>query len=296
MSDEWKEDAPMRIRSTKPEFWRSERIASVSWDARLVLKGLESFVDDNGVGRHDIALIVGDVFPRDMLASPRETVARVSEAISQLSQAGLLWLYEVDGTRLLYISWWESIQRIDKPGNGRFPRPDGTMNYKDSEIREGVARPREGVAPGTGEQGNRGTGEIVRTPVQREQHSGEAEPPHSPAIAATRGADLVRANIPNGHPNATLTSLRLQASELINTGTDPEVVAQALRLWSDKPSVGIGRTILSSMCSEVIKTRTTPRRSTTDQRITDAQALKAKYLAAENSVPALTIAPMGELA
>jgi len=140
------------------------------------------------------------------------------------------------------------------------------------------------------------TKEKVRTPVQREQHSGEAEPPHSPAIAATRGADLVRANIPNGHPNATLTSLRLQASELINTGTDPEVVAQALRLWSDKPSVGIGRTILSSMCSEVIKTRTTPRRSTTDQRITDAQALKAKYLAAENSVPALTIAPMGELA
>ena len=72
----------MRIRSTKPEFWRSERIASVNWDARLVLKGLESYVDDNGVGVDDIALIVTDVFPRDMLASPRETVARVSEAIS----------------------------------------------------------------------------------------------------------------------------------------------------------------------------------------------------------------------
>ena len=74
----------MRIRSTKPEFWRSERIASVNWDARLVLKGLESYVDDNGVGVDDIALIVTDVFPRDMLASPRETVARVSEAISHL--------------------------------------------------------------------------------------------------------------------------------------------------------------------------------------------------------------------
>jgi hypothetical protein len=48
----------MRIRSTKPEFWRSERIASVNWDARLVLKGLESYVDDNGVGVDDIALIV----------------------------------------------------------------------------------------------------------------------------------------------------------------------------------------------------------------------------------------------
>jgi hypothetical protein len=149
----------MRIRSTKPEFWRSERIASVSWDARLVLKGLESFVDDNGVGKDDIALIVGDVFPRDMVASPRETVARVSEAILALYQAGLIWRYEADSAHLLYISWWDEIQRIDKPGKGRFPRPDGTVEYKDSIIRESVASPPETLAPGTGEQGNRGTGD-----------------------------------------------------------------------------------------------------------------------------------------
>lgn len=116
----------MRIRSTKPEFWRSARIASVSWDARLVLKGLESYVDDNGVGKDDIALILSDVFPRDTLASPRETHARVSEAISHLHQAGLVHRYEAGSTNLLFVSWWESVQRIDKPGKGRFPRPDAT--------------------------------------------------------------------------------------------------------------------------------------------------------------------------
>ena len=83
----------MRIRSTKPEFWKSRRIASVSWDARLVLKGLESYVDDNGVGVDDIELIVTDVFPRDMFANGRETVARVSEAITELHQAGLVHRY-----------------------------------------------------------------------------------------------------------------------------------------------------------------------------------------------------------
>ena len=166
----------MRIRSTKPEFWRSERIASVSWDARLVLKGLESYVDDNGVGKDDIALIVGDIFSRDMLASPRETVARVSEAISQLSEAGLLWRYEVETTRLLYIAWWESIQRIDKPGKGRFPRPDGTLGYGESEIRESVAKCRESVAPGTGEQGNRGTEESLVTYVSGEIDEAPAKP------------------------------------------------------------------------------------------------------------------------
>ena len=149
----------MRIRSTKPEFWKSRRIASVDWDARLVLKGLESYVDDNGVGVDDIELIVTDVFPRDMFANPRETVTRVSEAIRSLHRAGLVHRYEANGDHLLYISFWEEVQRIDKPGKGRNPRPDGTFDYKESEIRESVASPPETLAPGTGEQGNRGTGE-----------------------------------------------------------------------------------------------------------------------------------------
>ena len=150
----------MRIRSTKPEFWRSHRIASVDWEQRLLLKGLESYVDDNGVGKDDTELIVGDIFPRDMIREPSRTLARVSEGISMLHQAGLIHRYEVDGTRLLYVSFWESIQRVDKPQAGRFPRPDGTLNYKDSLIREPsrvLASSSEVVAPGTGEQGNRGT-------------------------------------------------------------------------------------------------------------------------------------------
>lgn len=164
----------MRIRGTKPEFWKSRRIASVSWDARLVLKGLESYVDDNGVGVDDIELIVTDVFPRDMFANPRETVARVSEGISDLNHAGLVHRYEARGDRLLYISWWESIQRIDKPGKGRNPRPDGTFEYKDSEIRESVASPPETLAPVTGEQRSRGTEEQGIKP--------SSKPPASKAI------------------------------------------------------------------------------------------------------------------
>ena len=173
----------MRIRSTKPEFWRSKTVAAVDWDARLVLKGLESYVDDNGVGKDDVALIVGDVFPRDMLANPRETVARVSEAIRSLHQAGLVWRYEVDGTDLLYISSWESIQRIDKPGKGRYPRPDGTWGYGESRIRESVASPRDTLAPGTGEQGNRGTGEVT-TLLTADAASGPAPTPTTPRTPA----------------------------------------------------------------------------------------------------------------
>lgn len=153
----------MRIRGTKPEFWRSKRVASVDWDARLVLKGVESYVDDNGVGKDDLALIVADVFPRDLSRNPPGTLQKVSEALDHLSAAGLLHRYNADGNDLLYVAFWEKIQRIEKPARGRFPRPDGTTNYRDSEIGASVPEPSRNppgtLQPGTGEQGNRGTGD-----------------------------------------------------------------------------------------------------------------------------------------
>jgi len=218
----------VRIRGTKPEFWKSRRISSVSWDARLVLKGLESYVDDNGVGVDDIELIVTDVFPRDMFASPRETVARVSEAISELFHAGLVHRYEARGDQLLYIAFWESAQRIDKPGKGRNPRPDGTFEYKDSEIRESVASPPVTLAPVTEEQRNRGTEEQSKktcpakpnvTPAPdnfldwyleypRKESKGVAEKAYAKARKIATAEDLIQGAIryredPNREPSFT---------------------------------------------------------------------------------------------
>ena len=152
----------MRIRSTKPEFWRSRRIATVDWEVRFVLKGLESYVDDNGVGKDDLELIVGDLFSRDLAREPSRTLKRVNAALNALSGAGLLHRYEVDGTDLLYISWWEDIQKINRPSAGRFRRPDGTSEYGESKIGAPDVSPQEpsgALSAGTGEQGNRGTGE-----------------------------------------------------------------------------------------------------------------------------------------
>lgn len=72
-------------------------------------------------------------------------------------------------------------------------------------------------------------------------------------ISATPGADLVRAVIPREHPDAVKTALRQRATELINTGTPPDTVEAALRLWLTKPNVGPN--ILPALVSEVIKSR-----------------------------------------
>lgn len=179
----------MRIRSIKPEFWRSKTIADLSWDARLVLKGLESYVDDNGVGKYDLELIISDVFSRDHYRKPRETVARVSEAISELISAGLVIRYQVDGEELLYIDKWKDIQRVDKPNSGRYRRPDGTLEYTEPVNRDSYRKPREEVAnppeilPSvTGEQGSSGT---------EEQGTGEQE-----ISSAPDGPDVVKSDYP----------------------------------------------------------------------------------------------------
>lgn len=174
----------MRIRSTKPDFWRSETIAELDWDVRLVLKGLESYVDDNGVGKDSVALICADVFPHDLAKDP-DTIARVSRALQKLAEANIIVRYRRNGHRFIYVRRWNSIQRVDKPNAGRYPRPDGTMNYADAvdetigpddspgggatppnsgvtpedfaKPRDDFQNPPDTLAPGTEEQRNRGT-------------------------------------------------------------------------------------------------------------------------------------------
>ena len=78
----------MRIRSIKPEFWRSRDIAKLDWDTRLVFIGLWSYVDDNGVGKDIDYDIIGDLFASDLIKDPRETVARVSRDSREISTPG----------------------------------------------------------------------------------------------------------------------------------------------------------------------------------------------------------------
>ncbi|AXH69843.1 hypothetical protein SEA_GIRR_70 [Mycobacterium phage Girr] len=174
----------MRIRSTKPEFWRSRTIAQLDWDTRLVLKALESYVDDNGVGKDNVVLFCADAFPHD-LAKSSEICAKVSRSLSRLSEAGLIVRYSISGEELVYVRHWKKWQYIDKPNKGRYQRPDGTKDYREpvdesigagqgvtdpvgqiepSDIRETFANtarnlPEDCPQIQSGEQRNRGTEE-----------------------------------------------------------------------------------------------------------------------------------------
>lgn len=172
----------MRIRSIKPEFWRSGSISSLSIENRLLFIGLWSYVDDNGVGIDKLSVIAADLFADDVEREPRETFARVSRGLATLSEAGRIVRYRASGRDLLAVVNWDEHQRIDKPAKPRYPLP----TREDIELRETVATPsrdrRETPATGTGEQGNRGTGE-------RGSSESTLTGASSSAIASDRDAD-----------------------------------------------------------------------------------------------------------
>ena len=165
----------MRIRSIKPEFWSSPDIADLSDSDRLLFIGLWSYVDDHGRGRDDMALIVAALFPHDMVANPRDTVAKVRDGLARLSEANLILRYTVASRTYFLVTGWGKHQRVDKPKASRIPEPeegDATTFPQNDAIRETVATirdtvatPRDALAPGTGEQGNRGTVRRSATPI-----------------------------------------------------------------------------------------------------------------------------------
>ncbi|MCM6776255.1 hypothetical protein NDR87_18825 [Nocardia sp. CDC159] len=159
----------MRIRSIKPEFWRSDDIDRLTWHERLVFIGLWSYVDDNGVGLDKLAAICADLFAADVEREPRETFERVAEALSTFAERGLIERYTVEGKAFLYVTGWGRHQRVDKPNRARYPLPTS----QDGEPRESSRHPRETVARSSRpEQRNRGTEENSSS-----KSSSSAKPP-----------------------------------------------------------------------------------------------------------------------
>jgi hypothetical protein len=152
----------MRIRTIKPEFYRSDDITALSREHRLLFIGLWSYVDDNGVGVDDFRQIAADLFALE--DDQKEVRDFVREGLATLSRALLVSRYEVGGKRFIFITGWDKHQRIDRPGKPRYPRPvpgGQPPTCEDEPESPSVATSsrdlRDGVAAGTGEQGNRGT-------------------------------------------------------------------------------------------------------------------------------------------
>ena len=248
----------MRIRSIKPEFWRSDDIDALSIPDRLLFIGLWSYVDDNGVGLFSLKDIAADLFAGDMARDSQETLQRVSEGLRTLSRHGLIEVYRVDDKDYLHITHWKRHQVINHPGKARYPLPDKGSEPPLTLFAETLQRPSgESLAwnRGTGEQGNRGT----VPPIAPQGGLSESEPEtHEPTSEPTKDFKQFWSLYPNhdypdaavrefkrvlrrtGTERVTLVALLQGAQMLRDEHRDPRYIPSASKWlhdggWKNKP-------------------------------------------------------------
>lgn len=109
-----------RIRTIKPDFFRSEDVAQLSYRARLTWVGLWTYVDDEGRGKDNARIIKGDLWPLEDDVTHKD----VEKDLNELQKAGRIRRYEVAGEKYLLILKWLDHQRIAKPTASKLPAPD----------------------------------------------------------------------------------------------------------------------------------------------------------------------------
>lgn len=152
----------MRIRSIKPEFWRSDAITRLPREVRLLFIGLWSYVDDNGVGVDDERMIVADLFALEEDTNEVRTFVR--EGLATLSREMRVTRFEVSGKRYLWIRNWFEHQRVDRANKPRYPLPPEVATSEDGpdgpDGSESSRQSRESSSTGTEVQGSSGAVEV----------------------------------------------------------------------------------------------------------------------------------------
>jgi hypothetical protein len=128
-----------RIRSIKPDFFTSEKIASLPIFDRLTFIGLWTHVDDNGVCVDNERLITAALWPLE--EDPLETLRNVSGALQRLAAKGLIERYETLGRRLIFVAGWDEHQKVSHPSKPRYQRPEDAPHTPTTSTNSTLPKP-----------------------------------------------------------------------------------------------------------------------------------------------------------
>lgn len=148
-----------RIRTFKPEFFRSPDTAKASPQARLLFLAMWSWADDEGIGETNIYGLLGFAFPD----SDDLTAKDLQRLLAEVRGSFGVQFYECRGRYFYAVPSWDKHQKTERRAHGKFPKPDDPdcvpdLRFGSSEDLRGNSAPAEcGSFPGTGEQRNRGT-------------------------------------------------------------------------------------------------------------------------------------------
>jgi len=154
----------MRIRTIKPDFWHSQKIARLSKDDRLLFIGLWNLADDAGILEDRYQLIAAELFPYDLEADPHATYMSVQGGLTELAKLRLLIRYEKNEKSYLFIPGWDEHQRINRPSASKLPQPpvqpapiQGVL-IEDSLSAHGALTAGKGKGSGRGKGNGKGNG------------------------------------------------------------------------------------------------------------------------------------------
>lgn len=108
-----------RIRTIKPDFFRSLDVAELTHFEQLLWIGIWTEADDHGRLIDDARLIKAALFPLDNSA----TLERVAKGLEALALRGRVARYAVDGRSYLAVVNWHEHQAINRPGKPKHPAP-----------------------------------------------------------------------------------------------------------------------------------------------------------------------------
>lgn len=132
-----------RMRTVKPEFFRSASMGRVPPCARLLAIAMWQEADDHGRGLASAKQLAGIAFPHDDDIGSKQ----VERWISDLEREGHVELYDIAGTRYYRVIEWRH-QHINKPGDPRYPAPPTTRTTNGARPESDV--PTERNTNGTG--------------------------------------------------------------------------------------------------------------------------------------------------
>lgn len=109
-----------RMRTIKPEFFRSATLGHFEPAARLMFIGMWTEADDHGRGLAEPKHLAGTLFPFDRGITEK----RIGAWLREMAERGLIHLYETNGSRYYaVVGWWH--QKVNRPKPARYPAPPG---------------------------------------------------------------------------------------------------------------------------------------------------------------------------
>ena len=203
-----------RIRTIKPDAFKSYSLSRVSRGMRWTFAGLWTYLDDEGRGRDDVRLIKAELYPLDDAVS----LSVLTSDLEQLVSVGCICRYEIAGRAYLHIpEWWH--QKINRPTASKYPPCPKTHDMSDSgDLSDGSVSDHGGLTDDSlGERKGTGKGmsEVAAAPTDLDES--DDVPPMDPDREDVERVclHLIKRMVGNGYKRPPITLRWREAARLM---------------------------------------------------------------------------------